>query len=173
MHIPTQYPPFFRPRFLILMLELIQKRWMLIIYRFLFHNKPYIQSRTIHISMQRGLKDWRVLLSIILIVAGLNFIIMPTKLPKWYGLPFLLPGIAILAMVYVVVFPMWFCHWAWFSVVEIFPASIAAIGTLSVPVIGVVSSIVVLNEAMGSTEWTALVLVVIALTVVMMGQGKK
>ena len=40
---------------------------------------------------------------------------------------------AVLAMVYVVAFPMWFCHWAWFSAVEIFPASIAAIGTLVHP----------------------------------------
>ena len=55
----------------------------------------------------------------------------------------------VLAMVYVVVFPMWFCHWAWYSVVDIFPASIAAIGTLCIPVIGVISSILVLDEAPG------------------------
>ena len=78
---------------------------------------------------------------------------------------------AVLAMVYVVAFPMWFCHWAWFSVVEIFPASIASIGTLCVPVIGVISSTLVLNEALGLTEWSALILVVVSLTVVMMGQG--
>ncbi len=77
----------------------------------------------------------------------------------------------ILAMVYVVAFPMWFCHWAWYSVVEIFPASVAAIGTLSIPVIGVISSIVVLNEALGLVELIALVLVVLSLMVVMMGQG--
>jgi drug/metabolite transporter (DMT)-like permease len=79
----------------------------------------------------------------------------------------------VLAMVYVVAFPMWFCHWAWYSVVDIFPASIAAIGTLCIPVIGVISSILVLDEAMGLTEWSALVLVVISLTVVMMGQRIK
>jgi len=77
----------------------------------------------------------------------------------------------VLAMVYVVAFPMWFCHWAWFSAVEIFPASIAAIGTLCIPVIGVISSILVLDEALGLTEWSALVLVVASLTVVMTGQG--
>jgi drug/metabolite transporter (DMT)-like permease len=79
----------------------------------------------------------------------------------------------VLAMVYVVVFPMWFCHWAWYSVVEIFPASIAAIGTLSIPVIGVISSILVLDESLGFTEWIALVLVVTSLTVVMLGQEIK
>lgn len=77
-----------------------------------------------------------------------------------------------LAMAYVVVFPMWFCHWAWFSVVKIFPASIAAIGTLSIPVIGVISSILVLGETLGWLDWISLVLVVSALAVVMMGQGK-
>lgn len=76
-----------------------------------------------------------------------------------------------LAMAYVVVFPMWFCHWAWFSVVKIFPASIAAIGTLSIPVIGVISSILVLGETLGWLDWISLVLVVSALAVVMMGQG--
>lgn len=78
---------------------------------------------------------------------------------------------AVLSVAYVVAFPMWFCHWAWFSVVEIFPAGVAAIGTLSVPVIGVISSIVVLGEAMGVMEWAALLLVVAALTVVMIGQS--
>jgi drug/metabolite transporter (DMT)-like permease len=72
-----------------------------------------------------------------------------------------------------VAFPMWFCHWAWYSVVEIFPASIAAIGTLSIPVIGVISSILVLDESLGFTEWIALVLVVTSLTVVMLGQEIK
>ena len=78
---------------------------------------------------------------------------------------------AVLAVAYVVAFPMWFCHWAWFSAVGIFPASIAAIGTLCVPVIGVISSILVLDEPLGLMEWSALILVVASLTVVMMGQG--
>jgi drug/metabolite transporter (DMT)-like permease len=112
------------------------------------------------------LTGWQLSLGSLPVVVG-TLLFEPTIDPGALSLP------VVLAMVYVVAFPMWFCHWAWFSVVEIFPASIAAIGTLSVPVIGVISSILVLDEAPRLTEWSALVLVVASLTVVMMGQGIK
>jgi drug/metabolite transporter (DMT)-like permease len=112
------------------------------------------------------LTGWQLSLGSLPVVVG-TLLFEPTIDPGALSLP------VVLAMVYVVAFPMWFCHWAWFSVVEVFPASIAAIGTLSVPVIGVISSILVLDEAPGLTEWSALVLVVASLTVVMMGQGIK
>ena len=75
---------------------------------------------------------------------------------------------AVLAMLYVIVFPMLFCHWAWFTVVGIFPASVAAISTLAIPVIGVLSSAVVLGEGLGIRELTALVLVITAVGIVLL-----
>ena len=75
---------------------------------------------------------------------------------------------AVLAMLYVIVFPMLFCHWAWFTVVGIFPASVAAISTLAIPVIGVLSSAVVLGESLGIREGTALVLVITAVGIVLL-----
>jgi drug/metabolite transporter (DMT)-like permease len=50
--------------------------------------------------------------------------------------------------------------WAWFRVVQLFPAGVAAIGTLAVPVVGVLSSAVILGEPIGIREIVALLLLV-------------
>jgi drug/metabolite transporter (DMT)-like permease len=50
--------------------------------------------------------------------------------------------------------------------VDLFPASVASIGTLAIPVIGVLSSAVVLGEPIGFGEIAALILVVMALSIV-------
>lgn len=80
---------------------------------------------------------------------------------------------AALSMFYVILFPMLFCHWAWFSVVDLFPASVAAIGTMAIPVIGVFSSAFLLGEAVGIQELSALSLVVLALAIVLLKQADK
>ena len=67
---------------------------------------------------------------------------------------------------------MLFCHWAWFSVVGIFPASVAAISTLTIPVIGVLSSALVLGESFGVREGAALVLVLTAVGIVLLWRPK-
>jgi drug/metabolite transporter (DMT)-like permease len=72
---------------------------------------------------------------------------------------------AIFALAYIIIFPMIYCHWAFFSLVRIFPASIAAISTLAIPVVGVFSSTLVLNESVGISEIAALFLVVAALSI--------
>jgi drug/metabolite transporter (DMT)-like permease len=64
---------------------------------------------------------------------------------------------------YVIAGPMIFCHWAFFVVVQIFPANVAALSTLSIPVIGVFSSALLLGEALSSSELIALGLVVASL----------
>ena len=71
------------------------------------------------------------------------------------------------SLAFILAFPMTFCQWAWFSLVRMFPAVIAAIGTLSIPVVGVVSSGIVLNEPIGPRELAALTLVCTALAVVL------
>ena len=60
---------------------------------------------------------------------------------------------------------MIYCHWAYFSLVRIFPASIAAISTLAIPVVGVFSSYLILNEPLGMSEFVALIFVVTALAI--------
>ena len=69
---------------------------------------------------------------------------------------------------YLVLVALVFCYFAWFSVVKIFPASVSAIGTLMVPVVGVVSGIVVLGEPFGLRDLVALVLIVGAVALVLL-----
>ena len=62
--------------------------------------------------------------------------------------------------IYLTAIAMVFAYYAWFRIVTIFPASVAAIGTLLVPVVALVSGAVVLGEAIGWRELTALALAV-------------
>ena len=76
-----------------------------------------------------------------------------------------LPGLGtlsapvIIAFAYVLAFPMVFCQWAYFKIVQMFPAVYAAMGVMAVPVVGVYSSLLLLGEAVGWREIVALVLV--------------
>ncbi len=72
-----------------------------------------------------------------------------------------------LATAFAAIIPMMLCHWAWFHIVGTFPAVVAAIGTLAIPVVGVISSAIVLGEPIGIDSIAALVLVLTALTVVL------
>lgn len=64
-----------------------------------------------------------------------------------------------------------YCYWAWFRVVEIYPATVATIGTLGIPVVGVFSSALVLGEPVGLSEIGALALVLAALVTVLILPG--
>ncbi|MEW6667527.1 MAG: DMT family transporter [Thermodesulfobacteriota bacterium] len=68
-----------------------------------------------------------------------------------------------LALIFIVSLPIIFCHWAFFTVVQIFPASVAALSTLAVPAIGVFSSALLLGEPIEIYELAALGLVVVSL----------
>jgi|YNPNPStandDraft_1061719.scaffolds.fasta_scaffold00074_18 drug/metabolite transporter (DMT)-like permease len=78
-----------------------------------------------------------------------------------------------LAMVYVVLVGVIFGYWGWIRLIELFPVSLASIGTLAVPVIGVLSSAFLLGEAVGLREMVALALVVAALGMVSGRPGEK
>ena len=79
-----------------------------------------------------------------------------------------LSGSAVVALIYIFLFPMSFCQWAYFKTVGLLPASVAAIGTLMVPVIGVYSSYLILDEQVGITDLLALLLVLSALVLVLL-----
>jgi drug/metabolite transporter (DMT)-like permease len=66
-------------------------------------------------------------------------------------------------LLYLILGPMIFCHWAFFVVVRMFPANVAALSTLSIPIIGVFSSALLLGEPVTAAELTALLLVVMSL----------
>jgi len=79
----------------------------------------------------------------------------------------------LLAVAYIFLFPMVFCQWAFFRTVRLFPATIAAIGTLAIPVVGVYSSAVILGESVGWREFIALMLICSALASVLLPAGRR
>lgn len=72
-----------------------------------------------------------------------------------------------LAFAYVFFASVLFGNWAWLKMVSLMPASVAGIGTIAIPVVGVGSSMVVLGESLGWREGAALVLVVASLVAVL------
>ncbi len=74
-----------------------------------------------------------------------------------------------LATGYVVFLGVLFGYYGWMRVVQIFPASVASIGTLTTPVIGVFSSAWLLGEPVTLRELAALTLVVTGLAIVVLG----
>jgi drug/metabolite transporter (DMT)-like permease len=71
---------------------------------------------------------------------------------------------ALLSLVYTVTIAMVFCHTAYFKLVELLPAHVAAISTLGIPIVGVISGALLLGEPVGLAEVAALLLVVTGLT---------
>ena len=67
---------------------------------------------------------------------------------------------AALGLAYAVFVAMIFCQTAFFKLLSLLPAHVAAISVLPVPVVGVVSSAMILAEPVGPAEVAALVLVV-------------
>ncbi len=103
---------------------------------------------------------WQLLVGAVVITPGA---LMLEPVPDLTGLS----DRAIVALIYLFAVPMVFCQWAYFKVVRLFPAAIAAIGTLAVPVLGVLSSAVMLGEPVGLSELFALILICGALTAVL------
>jgi drug/metabolite transporter (DMT)-like permease len=72
------------------------------------------------------------------------------------------------ALAYVILMGMVFSQWAWFSVLRRLPVAVASIGSLAVPMIGVLSSALLLHEPVGPAELAALLLVVAAFVTVLL-----
>lgn len=107
-----------------------------------------------------ALAGWQLLLGAVPITLGA---ILMGEVPNIFSLSPAATG----AILYVLIVPMILCHWAWFTVVGLFPAVLAAIGTLAIPVVGVLSSGLLLGEPAGAREFLALALVCAALVVVL------
>jgi drug/metabolite transporter (DMT)-like permease len=80
-----------------------------------------------------------------------------------------LSAAALLGTAYATLVGVIFCHWAWFRLVAILPAAVAAIGTLGIPIVGLFASALVLGEPVGSAELLALGLVVSGLGILVGG----
>ncbi|MFO1061610.1 MAG: DMT family transporter [Dongiaceae bacterium] len=107
------------------------------------------------------------------VVSGWQFLIGGTPVALgalWHDTGFAYGGVtwpAWVAALYCATLPLIFCQWAFFRLVKAVPASVAAIGTLAIPVVGVVSGSLLLGEAIGPEVLGALVLVVLALLLVL------
>lgn len=104
-----------------------------------------------------ALTGWQQLLGGVPIVIGW-WLLEPWPDLMALGLP------SAIGLFYAVFVAMVFCHTAYFKLVSLLPAHVAAISVLAVPVVGVVSSAWLLAEPVGPAEIGALVLVVSALT---------
>ncbi|MCY4237992.1 MAG: DMT family transporter [Rhodospirillaceae bacterium] len=89
--------------------------------------------------------------------------------------PFMLHRVsteAAVAGLYVLFVGMVVGYALWFGIVNVMSATVASIGSLMIPVIGVVSSAVLLDEPIGWRELVALVLVLSAITLVLFFRPK-
>jgi drug/metabolite transporter (DMT)-like permease len=57
---------------------------------------------------------------------------------------------------YMVIGPMGICYLTWFAALRRLPAATAAIGTLSVPIIGILAAAALLGEPLGAREFVAM-----------------
>ena len=69
----------------------------------------------------------------------------------------------LLAVIYNLIFAFVIGHYLYYKVVSIFPVGVATIGTLAIPVLGLLSGAFALGEPLGALEISALVLVACAL----------
>ncbi len=74
---------------------------------------------------------------------------------------------SLIGLFYAATVPMIYCHYAWFKTVRLLPANLAAIGTVAIPAVGVVTSALILGEAIGPAEIGALAAVAVALVLVL------
>lgn len=92
-----------------------------------------------------------------LMIASVPIVILSWTLDEIVFEP--LSGLATVTLVFVILVPIAFCNWAFFKIVSLFPANVSAIGTLMIPVVGVVSGSLVLGEPIGWQELAALTLI--------------
>lgn len=107
------------------------------------------------------LVGWQMLAGAVPVTAGALILEAPPAVGE-------LSTAVLFALAYIIAFPMLFCHWAFYKTVRLFPAGIAAIGTLAIPVVGVYSSAWALGESAGLRELSALTLICAALAVVLL-----
>ena len=73
-----------------------------------------------------------------------------------------------MALAYVVFVALVFCYASYIRLVTILPANVAAMSTLAIPVVGVISSALLLGEDIALRELAALALVLSAMALVLL-----
>ncbi|MEO6021616.1 MAG: DMT family transporter [Burkholderiales bacterium] len=101
-------------------------------------------------------------------------------LPIWIATAFFEQGAVqhvslwpLLGVVYNMTLAVIFCYWAWNKLISSGSASVTALSTLMIPVLGVFSSMLLLGEQPQWQEFAALALVIVALMLVLLPFAKK
>lgn len=81
--------------------------------------------------------------------------------------PLALPPATLAVLCYIILLPMIFGQWAWFKALDRMSGTIAAIGSLAVPVVGLLSSAILLREPLGLWEAVAMMLLLFGLSLVL------
>lgn len=92
-----------------------------------------------------------------LLIASVPIVLSAGLIDGW--VPPALSPLAQGTLVFVILGPICFCNWAFFKVVSLFPANVSAIGTLMIPVVGIVSGNLILGEAIGGRELASMALI--------------
>jgi drug/metabolite transporter (DMT)-like permease len=109
-----------------------------------------------------ALAGWQVFLGSIPVVPGAFLFEDPLALGPVS--PVGLAGVA-----YAVFVAMILCHYLWFHLVRVLPGQVASISVVGVPVVGVISSALLIGEPVGAREVVALLFVLPAIALVMIG----
>ena len=117
-----------------------------------------------------------------------NWTISPVSLVGWQlligGLPITITAFfvdsgswepvsvaAIWSTIFVLVYPIILCWFAWFTIVDQVPVVVSTVSILAVPALGVVSSVLVLDEIIGWQEILSLLLICSAIALVLKPSG--
>jgi drug/metabolite transporter (DMT)-like permease len=100
------------------------------------------------------------------VLGGAPIVIAALLLDDWSGIARLDPLTALMAA-YVIVVPVTCGQFLWLKIVDLLPVTVATLGSLAVPVVGVLSSALMLGEEVHGTDALALVLVVVALGLIL------
>jgi len=116
------------------------------------------------------MKAWALPIHSVVLTGWLLFLAsLPILVGAWVveGIPSRMPSHPILlGTAYNVFVAFMFRYWAWVRVIEITPVSVSSLSSLLTPLIGVFSSIWLLNETPGWPEFMAAVLILGAVAVV-------
>ena len=114
-----------------------------------------IQKRTDWAGMGLSLTAWQIALSLPpILLASAFFADWQWTVPSWTG---------VLTVLYIALIPMCIGTATWFAIVGLLPANVAALSSIIVPIVAMVSGKLVLDEPMGAAQLGALACSVIAL----------
>jgi len=91
----------------------------------------------------------------------------PAADPQWTTALATMPGVAWFAVLYNIVISGAIANWAWFRMARALPVAVSSLSSLPVPVVGVFSGMLFLEERPGPSEFVALALVLVSVATVM------